>query len=111
MESDCEKRIRLEKDKDVFKSWVTAVLPSNKLDEYNYESVCLQDLICLGDSTIFDWFPIHQLLHNILKKIAMSEAAVERSFSRHRLIHSRLRASWHPDNDITSKYSTLQTLK
>ena len=61
------------------------------------KKTCLQDLICLSDSIINDRFPIHRLLYNILKKIAVSEAAVERSFSRHRLTHSRLRASLHPD--------------
>ena len=37
--------------------------------------------------------PILRLLCNIVSKIAVSEGAVERAFSRHRLFHSRLRAN------------------
>ena len=38
-------------------------------------------------------YPVHQTLENLIKKFPVSEASVERAFSRHKLVHSRLRAS------------------
>ena len=38
-------------------------------------------------------FPIHETIFNIFKRVAVTEAAVERAFSAHKLIHNRLCAN------------------
>ena len=49
--------------------------------------------IPVSDEIVLDRFGLHRLLYNTLKKVSIGEAAVERAFSRHKLIHSRLRAN------------------
>ena len=66
----------------------------------------LQNLVFLGDATDLENFPV-QFLVGIMKKIYLLEAAVERAFSRHKMIHTRLRANLEPesmDNQLFIRY-------
>ena len=42
-------------------------------------------------------FPIHKTLVNTVLRIVMSEACVERAFSKHKIVHSNLRANLKAD--------------
>ena len=77
----------------VYESWIKHVLPECRHDAYNKEKELLEESLLLEDPADLDKYPIHRLLLNTVKKIAISEAAVERAFSRHKLVHNRLRAS------------------
>ena len=70
------------------------LLPSERFAAFIKEKDELKDLIVLGDETPnLDNFPVHRTLTIIIKKVSMTEAAIERAFSRHGLVHTRLRAN------------------
>ncbi len=47
----------------------------------------------LGESLDVKQNPVHATIAKILLEVPVSEASVERAFSRHKLVHSRLRAN------------------
>ena len=56
-------------------------------------NIVQKNLDVLEQPIIVSDFPIHRTLANVLKKIPITEASVERAFSKHRLLHNPLRAS------------------
>ena len=81
-------------EEQVINDWAHDFLSSEIFAAFIQEKDELKDLIVLGDETSnLDNFPVHMTLMNIIKKVSMTEAAVERAFLRHRLDHTRLRAN------------------
>lgn len=76
-----------------FESWATSVLPASRIDLFRSESDSLNAKRMLEISILNDSYPVFKTLANILKKVPISEAAVERAFSKHKLLHNRLRAN------------------
>ena len=91
-----------------YESWIKHVLPECRHDAYNKEKELLEESLLLEDPADSDKYPIHRLLLNTVKKIKISEAAVERAFSRHKLVHNRLRANLQEstmDNHLFIRYN------
>ena len=81
-------------EEQVINDWAHDFLSSEIFAAFIQEKDELKDLIVLGDETSnLDNFPVHMTLMNIIKKVSMTEAAVERAFLRHRLDHTRLRSN------------------
>ena len=74
-------------------SWIQAMLPPQRFDQFETEHTTILDNQVLGIPIVTSSFPVHQTMANVLLKIPISEASVERAFSRHKLVHSQLRAS------------------
>ena len=53
----------------------------------------MNDSLIMNESVAIESFPVHRTIINITKRVAVSEASVERAFSAHRMFHSRLRAN------------------
>ena len=87
--------------------WAHDLLPSERFAAFIQEKDELKNLIVLGDETPnLDNFPVHRTLTNIIKKVSMTEAAVETAFSRHRLIHSRANlAAKKTDDTLFLRYN------
>ena len=53
------------------------------------ERETMEDTLCLSNKIRLEHFPLHRLVLFItIRKISISEAAVERAFARYRLMHS-----------------------
>ena len=76
-----------------FKCWALAVLPDSRKDGFGMERTDLRDREVLTDAIQPSSFPLHCTLANLPLKCPISEAFVERAFSKHKLFHSKLRAS------------------
>jgi hypothetical protein len=74
-------------------SWAQSLLPADKYTQFQSEMSDIQDIMTLGTSVVCENFPIHRTLSNLLMKMSVSEACVERAFSKHKLFHTNLRAS------------------
>ena len=68
-------------------NWAQNILPPAIAE------TAIADCVILGQPLMPNNYPVHQTLANLIKKFPVSEASVERAFSRHKLVHSRLRAS------------------
>ena len=98
----------MNKKKKFTKSVVSAILPESRTQSFAEEENSLQDMIFLGDTIDLDKCPVHRFILSLLKKISVAEAAVERAFSRHRLVHTRLRANLEAesmDNQLFIRYN------
>lgn len=73
--------------------WATSTLPDNRLASFEKEKSDLADKRNLEMPINTNSFPVHTTLGNLLKSMPVSEAAVERAFSRHKIVHNRLRAN------------------
>ena len=69
------------------------VLPSTNLEVFKAEATEIEDVKNLGQPVVPANFRIHKTLANLTLKVVVSEACVERAFSRHKLFHSNLRAN------------------
>lgn len=97
-----------EQEETIAMKWITGILPSTKLETFKEEEMDLKDLCFLREEINLEKFPAHRFIVSLLKKISISEAAVERAFSRHKLIHTRLRAnlkSESMDNQLFIRYN------
>ena len=84
---------------DIFKAiptvqtWALHVLPSTNLEVFKAEATEIEDVKNLGQPVVPANFRIHKTLANLILKVVVSEACVERAFSRQKLFHSNLRAN------------------
>ena len=95
-------------DEGIFTNHGLNVLPECRHDAYKKEKELREESLLLEDPADLDKYPIHHLLLNTVKEIAISEAAVERAFSRHKLVHNRLRATLQEstmDNQLFIRYN------
>ena len=76
-----------------FVQWAEAVLPPTRKEEFQKEVTEIHDKEVLGDTIEINSYPLHKTLKNLLPKMPITEAAVERTFNRHKLFHNKLRAS------------------
>ena len=92
---DAETEVIFDRDPEIngIEAWTSQLLPRNNLEIFKREVESLQDLKTLGQPVTAKNIPIHKTLSNVLLKVVVSEASVERAFSRHKLFHSNLRAS------------------
>ena len=74
-------------------TWALHVLPSTNLEVFKAEATEIEDVKNLGQPVVPANFRIHKTLANLILKVVVSEACVERAFSRHKLFHSNLRAN------------------
>ena len=74
-------------------TWALHVLPSTNLEVFKAEATEIDDVKNLGQPVVPANFRIHKTLANLILKVVVSEACVERAFSRHKLFHSNLRAN------------------
>ena len=73
-------------------NWAQNILPPARYEDFKAEETAIADCVILGQPLMPKNYPVHQALANLIKKFPVSEASVERAFSRHKLVHSRLRA-------------------
>ena len=74
-------------------TWALHVLTSTNLEVFKAEATEIEDVKNLGQPVVPANFRIHKTLANLILKVVVSEASVERAFSRHKLFHSNLRAN------------------
>ena len=74
-------------------TWALYVLPSTNLEVFKAAATEIEDVKNLGQPVVPANFRIHKTLANLILKIVVSEACVERAFSRPKLFHSNLRAN------------------
>ena len=63
------------------------------MDIFKREQEEIRDIRIFEQELVLKNFEVHASLSNILKKVAVSEASVERAFSKHKQFHSTLRAN------------------
>jgi len=103
-----------EVDSDKFAKWSKAILPYSRHDQFTSEQSRLCDSEILGLSVKISDFPVHNTLSNIFLSLPVSEAAVERAFSRHRLVHTNLRSRLSCetlDDELFIRYNMASMLK
>ncbi|OAF71941.1 hypothetical protein A3Q56_00300 [Intoshia linei] len=76
-----------------FKGWAHKILPESKITMFEEEFNEILNSNTFEMKIDIDCFPIHTILKNVLMKLTVSEAAVERCFSQHRNIYSNVRNS------------------
>ena len=64
-----------------------------QFEQFEAEHRNIFDNEVLGLAILVNDIPVHQTMDNVLLKMTISEACVERAFFRHKLVHSRLRAN------------------
>jgi hypothetical protein len=79
--------------KDQVEKWIYHMLPDKRHSEYRIEKENVHDSLIMNESLPVESFPVHRTLINIIKRVAVTEASVERAFSAHKMLHSRLRAN------------------
>ena len=82
-------------DENDTEKWARELLAAEKDSNFANERQEMEDLMNLGQnfSEVISNFPLHRTLANIVKKVTISEACVERALSKHKRVHSNLRAS------------------
>ena len=63
-----------------FYKWANSVLLSSRHNQYESEKKTIVDHLVLKTQTTMSSFPIHETIFNIFKRVAVTEAAVERAF-------------------------------
>ncbi len=76
-----------------FGKWVKAVLPATKYTQFEEDVTRLRDAENLQLDLIKDDYQMLLTLSNLIEKFMISEASVERAFSKHKMLHSQLRAN------------------
>ena len=98
----------------VFEDWCLKRIKPNMKDDLNSELARLRQCRNLGIPICKGTCPILETCAALLVHVAVSEAAVERAFSRHRLIHTRLRSQLSPsrlDDSLFVCYNFKRILK
>ena len=76
-----------------FAKWAQQVLPQSQLQPLEKECTELQQVLLFDSDIVPNRFPVHKTLASLVAGVTVSEAEVERAFSRHKLVHSKMRAS------------------
>ena len=103
-------------DENDTKKWARELLAAEKYSNFANERQDMEDLMNLGQnfSGVILHFPLHRTLANIVKKVAISEACVERAFSKHKRVHTNMRASLKAeklDDQLFIRYNSENILK
>ncbi|OAF69243.1 hypothetical protein A3Q56_03019 [Intoshia linei] len=85
-------------DDNIFNNWVFTALINEKFIEFKVEESNMQEKLALGLEIAFEKLPVHNILFRMLCKIPLTEASVERAFSKHHQFHNYLRANLSTEN-------------
>ena len=102
------------KNDQTFNSWTLAVLPDSRKDGFEMKRSDLKDREVLSDAIQPSSFPLHCTLANLLLKCPIPEVFVERAFSKHKLFHSKMRASLSDgklNDQLLIRYNFAKVLK
>ncbi|OAF66887.1 hypothetical protein A3Q56_05392, partial [Intoshia linei] len=80
-------------DDNIFHNWVSTALINKKFNEFKVEESNIQEKLALGLEISFEKLPVHNRMFRMLCKMPLTEASVERTFSKHRQFHNYLRAN------------------
>ena len=78
--------------------WLRCILPESRYADFEKEKEEFCDTQVLEAPLNVSNFPIHKTSANLILKMPVTEAAVERAFSRHKIKHTRLRANLKTEN-------------
>ena len=68
--------------------WVKSILSAKRFAQFEKERKDFNQAMILETELNYNEFPVHQSLADLRLKIPISEAAVERAFSRHKIVQS-----------------------
>ena len=77
---------------------MTPILPESRYADFEKEKEEFCDTQVLEAPLNVSNFPVHKTSANLILKMPVTEAAVERAFSRHKIVHTRLRANLKTEN-------------
>ena len=78
--------------------WLRCILPESLYADFEKEKEEFCDTRVLEAPLNVSNFPVHETSANLILKKPVTEAAVERAFSCHRIVHARLRANLKTEN-------------
>ena len=86
------------KDPQKATQWLRCLLPESRYADFQKEKEEFCDTQVLEAHLNVSNFPVHKTSANLILKMPLTEAAVERAFSRHKIVHTRLRANLKTEN-------------
>ena len=78
--------------------WLRCILPESRYADFEKEKEEFCDAQVVEAPLNVSNFPVHKTSANLILKMPVTEAAVERAFSRHKIVHARLRANLKTEN-------------
>ena len=78
--------------------WLRCILPESRYADFEKEKEEFCDTQVLEAPLNVSSFPVHKTSANFILKMPVTEAAVERAFSRHKIVHTRLPANLKTEN-------------